>query len=232
MSWHGCYNTSGTDIIYTDLLQTGRSGDWIPVGVRFFAPVRTRPGAPSASCAMDNGSLFHVDHPSPSSAKVKEYSYTSVFHLGLFMACLRVNFTFCTATSYILLVYHSFPPLPVWYFYLHYTILYHCPWMLCSLLYFIFPNSHQSQLFCFFFSSRFDFTLYNKIALPPPKKNELACVSVLAVYVISDVIVLIASYFKGIVFSSVILLPVNRDECPIFLVPVHQVCSSTHVMSL
>ena len=35
----------------------GRSGDWIPVGARFSAPVQTSPGAHPASCTMGTGSL-------------------------------------------------------------------------------------------------------------------------------------------------------------------------------
>ena len=39
------------------MLQAGRSGDQIPVGARFSAPVQTSPGAHPASCTMDTGSL-------------------------------------------------------------------------------------------------------------------------------------------------------------------------------
>jgi hypothetical protein len=49
----------------------------IPVGVRFFAQVRTGPGAHPASCTMGTGSFLGVkqlghgaNHPPPSSAKV------------------------------------------------------------------------------------------------------------------------------------------------------------------
>jgi hypothetical protein len=49
------------------------------LGVRFSAPVQTGPGAHSASCTMGTGSFpgvkrpgHGVDHPPPSSAKVKE----------------------------------------------------------------------------------------------------------------------------------------------------------------
>ena len=57
----------------------GRSGDRIPVGARFSAPVQTGPGAHPSSYTMGTGSLLGVkrpgsgaDHPPPSSAKVKE----------------------------------------------------------------------------------------------------------------------------------------------------------------
>jgi hypothetical protein len=40
-----------------DLLRAGRSGDRIPVGARFSAPIQTGPGAHPASCAMGTKSL-------------------------------------------------------------------------------------------------------------------------------------------------------------------------------
>jgi hypothetical protein len=58
---------------------TGRSGDRIPVGARFFAHVQNGPGAHPASCTMGTGSFPGVkrpargaDHPPPSSAGVKK----------------------------------------------------------------------------------------------------------------------------------------------------------------
>jgi hypothetical protein len=61
---------------YSDSLQAGRSGDRIPVGVRFSAPVQT---GPRASRTMGTGSFpgvkqpgRGVDHPPPSIAEVKE----------------------------------------------------------------------------------------------------------------------------------------------------------------
>jgi hypothetical protein len=42
---------------YSDLLQAGRSGDRIPVGGRFSAPVQTGTGAHPASYTMGTGSL-------------------------------------------------------------------------------------------------------------------------------------------------------------------------------
>jgi hypothetical protein len=56
-----------------------RSGDRIPVGARFSAPLQTGPGAHPASYAMVTGSFLGVkrpgcgvNHPPPSSAEVKE----------------------------------------------------------------------------------------------------------------------------------------------------------------
>jgi len=64
---------------YSDLLRAGRSGDQIPVWVRFSAPAQTGPGVHSASCTMCTGSFPGVkrtgrgiDHPPPSSAGVQE----------------------------------------------------------------------------------------------------------------------------------------------------------------
>jgi hypothetical protein len=60
-------------------LRAGRSGDRIPVGARFSAPFQTGSDAHPATYTMGTGSFpgvtrpgRGVDHPSPSSAKVKE----------------------------------------------------------------------------------------------------------------------------------------------------------------
>ena len=57
----------------------GRSGDRIPVGARFSAPVQTGPGAYPASCTMGTGSFLGVkrpehgvDHPPPSKCRGQE----------------------------------------------------------------------------------------------------------------------------------------------------------------
>ena len=61
-----------------DSLLTGRSGDRIPLGARFSAPVQSGPGAHSSSYRMGTGSFPGVkrpgrgfDHPPPSSAEVE-----------------------------------------------------------------------------------------------------------------------------------------------------------------
>ena len=43
--------------LYSDWLLAGWSGDRIPVGARFSAPVQTGPGAHPASCTMGTGSF-------------------------------------------------------------------------------------------------------------------------------------------------------------------------------
>jgi len=65
---------------YSDWLRAGWSGDRIPMGVRFSAPLQTGPGAHPASCTMGTGSFPGVKRdrgvtltPSPpSSAMVKK----------------------------------------------------------------------------------------------------------------------------------------------------------------
>ena len=46
---------------YSDWLRAGRSGDRIPVGARFSAPVQTGPGVHPASCTMGTGSFLGVE---------------------------------------------------------------------------------------------------------------------------------------------------------------------------
>jgi hypothetical protein len=45
-----------------DWLRAGRSGDRIPVGTRFSAPVQTGPGAHPASCTIGTGSFPGVNY--------------------------------------------------------------------------------------------------------------------------------------------------------------------------
>jgi hypothetical protein len=63
---------------YSDWLRAGRSGDRIPLGVRFFAHIQTGPGAHPASGPMGTGYVPGVkrpgrnaDHPPPPSAEVE-----------------------------------------------------------------------------------------------------------------------------------------------------------------
>jgi hypothetical protein len=72
-SWR-CYSRCGSD-----LLRAGRSGDRIPIGARFFAPVHNRPEAHPTSYTMGTRSFSGVkrpgrgvDHPPPPSAEVNE----------------------------------------------------------------------------------------------------------------------------------------------------------------
>jgi len=72
-------------------LRAGRSGDRIPVGLRFSALVQKSPGAYPASCTMGTGYFpgvkwprCGVDHPPSSSVELrKEWSYKSTPPLGL-----------------------------------------------------------------------------------------------------------------------------------------------------
>ena len=64
---------------YGDLLRAGRSGNRVPVGERFSAPIQTGLGAHPAYCTMRTGYFpgvkrpeHGVDHPPQSSAKVEE----------------------------------------------------------------------------------------------------------------------------------------------------------------
>jgi len=64
---------------YGDLLQYRWSGDRIPVGARFSAPIQTSPGPHLSSCTVGTGSFPGVkrpgrvvDHPPPYSAEIKE----------------------------------------------------------------------------------------------------------------------------------------------------------------
>jgi len=84
---------------FSEALQAGWSGDQIPVGGLFSAPVQTSHGAHPASYMMGTGSFpgvkrpgHFVDHPYPSRLEIR-----AILHLPLwaFMICSRVNFTCC-----------------------------------------------------------------------------------------------------------------------------------------
>ena len=91
--------------IASDWLRAGRSGDRIPVGARFSAPVQTGAGAHPASCTMVTGSFPGVKSgrgmtPTPSSAVVHLWAVRPVQSLS---ACTRVHFTSdCTLHSVLL----------------------------------------------------------------------------------------------------------------------------------
>ena len=109
------YNISGPVQLsrYSDWLRAGRSGDRIPVGVRYSAPIQTGPGAHPASCTMDTGSFPGVKsgrgvtltpHPLLVPLVMKEQSYTStplwaVRPVQSLSACTRVTFSPYSITS-------------------------------------------------------------------------------------------------------------------------------------
>ena len=88
---------------YSDWLQAGRSGDQIPVGARFSAPVQTGPGAHLASCTMSTGFFpggkkrprRDADPSPPSSAvgheRVELYLYSPYGLYGLYRASVPVQ---------------------------------------------------------------------------------------------------------------------------------------------
>jgi hypothetical protein len=76
---------------YSDCLRAGRSGDRIPVGARFSAPVQTGPEAHPASYTTGTGSFPGVrcdrgvtltPHPLLGPRSKIEYSYTSTLLKG------------------------------------------------------------------------------------------------------------------------------------------------------
>jgi len=87
---------------YSDWLQAGRSGDRIPVGARFSAPVQTGRGAHPASCTMGTGSFPGVNsgrgvtltpHPLlvPGQERVELYLCSPYGPYGLYGASVPVQ---------------------------------------------------------------------------------------------------------------------------------------------
>ena len=110
-------------------LQAGRSGDRIPVEARFSAPVQTGPEAHPASYTMGTWSFSGVerpgrgvDHPTPSSAEVKErgelYFYSPSgpswpvlgwnlpLYLLPFFCFVSVLFLICFSFVYVLFLFN------------------------------------------------------------------------------------------------------------------------------
>ena len=96
---------------YSDWLRAGRSGDRIPVGARFSAPVQTGFWAHPASCTMDTGSFPGVKSgrrdadPSPflvtwsrKSGAITLHILWAVRPVQSLSACTAAHFTF-TYTS-------------------------------------------------------------------------------------------------------------------------------------
>jgi hypothetical protein len=83
---------------YSVSQRVGRSGDRIPMGAKFSAPVQTGPGAHPAFYTMGTGSFPGikrqercVDHPHPSSAEVKERVEVYLYTPGLEQFYLRAE---------------------------------------------------------------------------------------------------------------------------------------------
>ena len=102
--YHKHIHMGGPELLsrYSDSLLAGRSGDRIPVGRRFSAPLQTGPGAYRAFCTMGTGSFPGVkrpgrvaDHPPPSKrrghVRVGLYLYSTS---GPQWSVIGRNFTF------------------------------------------------------------------------------------------------------------------------------------------
>jgi hypothetical protein len=93
---------------YSAWRRAGRSGDRIPVGARFFAPVQTGPGAHPSSCAMGTRYFPEVKsgrgvtltrHPllvpwPRKSSDIPLLPLCAVLPVQSLSACTRVHFTF------------------------------------------------------------------------------------------------------------------------------------------
>jgi hypothetical protein len=104
---------------YSEWLRVGRSGDRIPVEVRFSAPVQTGPGAHLASCTMGTGSFPGVKsgrgvtltpHPllvlwSWKSRAIPLLPLWAVRPVHSISACTRVHFTLLNIFSRLLSEY-------------------------------------------------------------------------------------------------------------------------------
>jgi len=102
------FKWAGYSSRYSDWLRSGRSGNRIPLGARFSAPVQTGPGAHAACYAMGTGSFKAVKssrgvlltpHPllvpwSRKSRTIPLLPLWAVRPVQSLSACTRVHFTF------------------------------------------------------------------------------------------------------------------------------------------
>jgi hypothetical protein len=108
----------GSSVSIATELQAGRSGDRIPVGARFSAPVQTSPGAHPASCTMGTGSFPGVKSgqgvtltPYPllvlwsrKGRGIPLLRLWAVRPVQSLSACTRVHFTFVFLFDMLLLI--------------------------------------------------------------------------------------------------------------------------------
>ena len=103
------YNGPGWRSRYSDSLRAGWSGDRIPVGARFSAPVQTGPGAHLASCTMGTGSFAGVKRPGrgadlPPTIQVprsRKSGAIPLLPLWAFMACYGSTLLYCNMCTVI-----------------------------------------------------------------------------------------------------------------------------------
>jgi len=157
------YCGPGSSVGISDWLRARRSGDRIPVGARFSAPVHTGSGAHPASCTMGTGTLPGVKsgqgvtltpHPllvpwSRKSIAIPLLTLWAVRPVQSLSACTRVNFTF------------TFTPLRCsWCIFVPSYFLLLNPVVLLNILFFSTETVHVTSLNCKFSVNR-EFILYS-----------------------------------------------------------------------